>query len=61
MTLQSWRSLRGDRRVVRAAADRERVIPTTMDYEDRHQHAVIRAPTAFEVAQRERCRDLTPP
>jgi hypothetical protein len=60
MTLQSWRLLRGDLRVVSAAADLDRVMPTTMGDEDRHKHAVIRAPTAFEVVQHERCRDLTP-
>ena len=46
--------------MVSTAADPDRVMPTTMRDEDRHTNAVIRAPSAFEVVQHERSRDLTP-
>ena len=61
MTLQSRRSLRRNRGDGSAfALHRGQVVAEKLVNADRHERAVIRAPTALEVVQRDQSRDLSP-
>jgi hypothetical protein len=60
MTLQSRRSRRSDGGTDRAfAMDVERVTLDSVVGADRQERAIISAPTALEVVQRDRSRDLS--
>jgi hypothetical protein len=61
MTLEGLRSLRRDRIEDRAFASRAEGVPLkTVGDADRQERAVIRAPTALEVAELDRSRKLPP-
>jgi len=61
MTFQGWHSLRRNRGTDGSFAMHVgRVTPETVGGADHQERAVIRAPTALEVVQRDRSRDPSP-